>query len=231
MAAMQEMGSTDVWERRWRWGGVAFVALMVAWVITIIAIDPAAFDSTDEEIRAFFDPESGDSGAVVVGGVILGLAIVAFLGFLGALRSILRRAEGGTGRLSAVAFGGGILVAGVLLLLNSITMGIALAVAFEDIAVDPAAYRLVDSVFFGLLMNLGIAASVLIAATSIVAMRTGLFPSWLTWGGIVVAVLAFFSFVLFGLPLLFVLVWVLVASLMLPTAPPAARPATMGGPA
>lgn len=229
MAAMQETGSTDVWERRWGWGGIAFVGLLIAWIITILALDPAAFDSTDEEIRSFFAPEGGDSNGVLIAGLFLGLAILALLGFLGTLRTVLRRAEGGTGRLSAVAFAGGILMAGILLLLNSITVGISLAVAFEDIEVDPAAYRLVDSIFFGLLMHLGVASAVLIAATSVVSMRTGLFPSWLTWGGIVVAVLAFFSVILFGLPLFLVILWVLAVSLMLLRAPTAPRPAPPTG--
>jgi hypothetical protein len=56
---------------------------------------------------------------------------------------------------------------------------------------------------------------VLVAATSIVAMRTGLFPAWLAWAGDIVSVLALFAGALFGLPLFLVVLWVLAVSFML----------------
>lgn len=223
MAAMQDVRGTDMWERRWAWGGVAFVLLVLAWIVTIIALEPAAFDSTDEEITAFFS--DGDSDGVLLAGFFLAAAIVAFMMFLGALRSALRVAEGGTGRASAVAFGGGVLVAGLLLLANAITFGLAFTVAAEGFDVDPAAYRLLDSVFFGVLMHVGVASAVLIAPTAIVARKTGLFPPWLRWLGVITSVLAFFSAALFGLPLLLVLVWVAATSWTLARAPRVVAPA------
>jgi hypothetical protein len=212
VAAIDETRTADPWERRWGWGGVASVALIVLWLIIVLSIDAAAFDSTDEEIRSFFDPDDGDSGWVLVASIFLGLAAITLLGFAGSLRTILRRAEGAPGRLAAVAFAGGALAAGLLLLVNAITLGVAAAVSFEDIEVDPAAYRLVDAIVFGLLLQIGVAAAVLIGATSIVALRTGVFPRWLGWAGVIVAVLAFFTAFLFGIPLLLVLLWVLVVS-------------------
>jgi hypothetical protein len=213
----------SVWERRWAWGGVAFVVLVVAWMITILVLDPVGFAATDEEVRTFFAPEDGDSGGLLVAGVFMALALVAFMAFLGVLRSALRVAEGGTGRIAAVAFAGGVLVAGTLLLINSIIVGISFGVAATDMEVDPDAYRLVNSIVFGLLIHLGVASAVLVAATSIVAKRTGLFPAWLAWAGDIVSVLALFAGALFGLPLFLVVLWVLAVSLMLlRTAQPAA---------
>jgi hypothetical protein len=217
MAAMQEMRSTDAWARRWAWGGVAFVVLVVAWIVMVLALEPAAFDSTDEEITSFF--ADGDSDGVLLAALFMAAAVVAFMMFLGALRSALRVAEGGTGRMSAVSFGGGVLLAGILLLMNAITFGIAFAVAAEGIDVDPAAYRLVDSVFFGLTLHLGVAAAIMIAPASIIARISGVFPAWLRWLGVITSVLAFFSALLFGLPLVLVLIWIAAASWTLARGP------------
>ena len=42
---------------------------------------------------------------LILGSFLLMLAAVAFLWFAGALRAVLRRKEGGEGRLGAIAFG------------------------------------------------------------------------------------------------------------------------------
>src|SRR5512132_1177275 len=55
----------------------------------------------------------GEQDAVVLGSFLLMLAAVAFIWFAGSLRAVLRRKEGGEGRL--IAIGGGV-VAGVFML-------------------------------------------------------------------------------------------------------------------
>jgi hypothetical protein len=50
------------------------------------------------------------------------LSVAFFLWFLGSLRAVLRRAEGGVGRLSAVAYGGGLATAVLMLALPSVSV-------------------------------------------------------------------------------------------------------------
>ena len=57
----------------------------------------------------------GEQDTVILGSFLLMLAAVAFIWFAGSLRAVLRRKEGGEGRLSTIAFGGGV-AAGVFML-------------------------------------------------------------------------------------------------------------------
>ena len=202
------------WERRSGWGGIAFVALVVGWSIVLIAADRPGFGDSPEEIMSFFG-DGGDSGWLFLSSTFLGLGGLVFLPFLGGLRSILRRAESGTGQLSAVAFGAGVVFVGLLFAKNSIDLGMAMAVEWEDVEVDPATYQLLDGVFTGLLMHEGVALGVLVGATSVIALRTAVFARWLAWSGLAVAILSVLSLLLFGIPLILDLAWVLVISALI----------------
>jgi hypothetical protein len=202
-----------IWERRAAWGGIAFVVFSVAWGIVVEGADLAGFDASDAEIRASYAPDGGDTWALWVGSILLALAGVGLLWFLGSLRTLLRRAEP-SGRLAAVAFAGGVVLAGLMFVKNSVQLGLAVAVDWEDVVVEPGAFRLLDAMFLGLIMHEGVAGAVLAAATSIVVLRTGALPRWLGWAGVAVAVLAFFSVVIYGLGLFALLAWVAVVSIL-----------------
>jgi hypothetical protein len=201
----------SVWERRAAWGGIAFVIFSVAWAIVVASADLGGFDASDEEIRESWDPEDGDTAFLWPASLLLALAGVGLLWFLGSVRTLLRRAEP-SGRLAAVAFAGGVVLVGLMLVKNAIQLGLAAAVAWEDVVVEPGALRLVDAVYLGLLMHEGVAGSVLVGATSAVALRTQALPRWFAWAGVVVAVLAFFSVLIWGLGLIALLAWVAVLS-------------------
>jgi hypothetical protein len=202
-----------IWERRAGWGGIAFVVFSVAWAIVVASADLAGFESSDEEIRASYAPDGGETGALWLGSLLLALAGVGMLWFLGSLRALLRRAEP-SGRLAAVAFAGGVLLVGLMFVKNSLQLGIAAAVDWEDVVVEPGAFRLLDAMFLGLIMHEGVTGAVLAAATSIVVLRTGVLPRWLGWAGVGAAVLAFFSVLIYGLGLFALLAWVAVVSIL-----------------
>ena len=212
-----------VWERRAGWGGIAFAVFSLAWGLVVSSADLAGFDASDEDIRASYDPETGDTGWLWVASLLLALAGVGLLWFLGSLRLLLMRAEPTT-RLTAVAFGAGLVLVGLVFVKNSIQLGIAIAVGWEDVEVDPDAFRLLDSMLFGLIMHEGVAGAVLVAAVSGIAFRTGVLPRWLAWAGLVVALLAFFSVLLWGLGLLLLLAWVAAVSVFVIRGQRAAMP-------
>jgi len=104
-----------------------------------------------------------------------------FIWFLGSLRSFLARAEGGTGRLSTVAFGAG--AASTVVTLVALAFQVGLASAVRD-AGQPALIGIMDALF--VIANLPLA--VMLAAIAVVTLRTGVFPAWLGWLSVLAAV-------------------------------------------
>jgi hypothetical protein len=166
------------WERLGAATGIVFVFLSL--LALIIGAGPGA----EEDIVPYFVDNRQRELAQTF---LAGLASIFFLWFLGSLRSYLRAAEGGTGRLSAVAFAGGIVT--IVVLLFSLTVNTALADGMAQNA-DPdtsrAFYALViqasDLTFFPVVAFTG--------ASALVILRTKALPAWLGWLGIVVAVLS-----------------------------------------
>ncbi|HEV3475559.1 MAG TPA: hypothetical protein VG602_09355, partial [Actinomycetota bacterium] len=97
------MADERLWERVAAATGIVFVVLG----IIAIAIVPQAPqpDASADEVAAYF-VDRGDG--VIAQTYLFAVAGLFFLWFLGSLRAHLRRAEGGTGRLSAIFFAGGI---------------------------------------------------------------------------------------------------------------------------
>jgi hypothetical protein len=158
-------------------------------ILTLVAVllpgtPPKADDST-VQIASFFADKRDQ---ILAGNFLFGLAALMFLWFLGSARSYLRAAEGGEGRLSAAAFGGG--VAGVVLLL----LGAAVlnAVAF-DLAngggSSPDVVRAVFDASGAFFAMAGFAFAAFFAAASCSGARSGALPPWLYWAGSVVALL------------------------------------------
>ncbi|MEA2308847.1 MAG: hypothetical protein QOI65_1133, partial [Thermoleophilaceae bacterium] len=118
----------------------------------------------------------------------LGLAALMYLWFLGAFRSYLRAAEGGEGRLSAAAFGGGI--AGIVLLLvgAGVLNGVALDLAKHGGGSADVVRAVFDAsgAFFAMA---GFAFAAFFAAASCSGARSGSLPPWAYWTGSLVALI------------------------------------------
>ncbi len=121
---------------------------------------------------------------------LTGIAGVFFLWFLGSLRSYLREAEGGTGRLSAVAFGAGIAASGPVAAGALATAALAhLSSGFElrslaeygpltdQVGMAGAAPTLHAIRLLSYTMS-WFALGPLLAATAVVVMRTAVLPRW-----------------------------------------------------
>jgi hypothetical protein len=202
------------------YSGVVFVALTVLWAVLLIVADRPGHNSSNDAISEFWG-DSGNRTLVLLAAIALSLAGVALLWFLGSLRTILRRAEGEPARLATIAFAGGVVLATLMFVKNSIDGGLAIVLEFEadGFTLDPDSFRTFRAVFLGLLVHEGIAAGVLIGATSLLLLRTRVFPRWLAWSGLVVAVLALASWFVAGFPLLLVLAWVLTMSVLMLRSP------------
>jgi hypothetical protein len=199
--------------------GIAFVALTVLWGIIILVGDRPGYDSSSAAISEYWG-DSGKRGLSVLAAIALALAGLALLWFLGSLRVILRRAEGEPARLATIAFAGGVVMAALLFVKNSIDGGLALALEFgeqgvNDFTLDPEVFKTFDAFLIGLLIHEAFAAAVLIGAASLLTLRTRIFPRWLGWAGVVVALLQLASWAVYGVPLILALAWILAVSLLM----------------
>lgn len=187
--------------------GIAFVVLFLAGVLLINNYD---YLPPGDEIKSFYED---DSTRIAVGAFLALLSVPFFLWFLGSIRSHTRAAEGGTGRLSAVAFGGGVAAgAGMIVGYGAVLAAAQRAGADGGIAEATAtAFSDLSGVLIGNAVPMAFA--VLIGATAVVSFRTGAFARWLTWASAVLAVglLTPINWIFIA----FALLWILVVAVLL----------------
>jgi hypothetical protein len=195
-----------------RFAPLAGVVTVILWVIGIAIIETG--DAPDDEappqaIANYFNEESG---AILSGSFIFMLGAAAFVWFLGSVRARYHVAEGGTGRLTAIIFGTGILTA--VLAMAFVAPGAAAAFAADNLdrPLDPGAAEALSVVGDGFFIAAEAAIVAFYLAVGIGALRYRVLPSWLAWASIALGILAVFPWIgwaafIWGLPL-----WVLVTS-------------------
>jgi hypothetical protein len=197
--------------RGWQlWAAVAGIAFVVLAIVSLLLPGGETFD-TDQEILDYFADDSNRARAIASLFVILA-GMLAFLFFLAGLCARLRRAEGEPGGWTAAALASG--TAFVALQTAAISVWAAIPFTIEnsdEFVLDPNTERVVDTLGYALFFTGLTLTAVLVAATSALALRTGVLPRWLGWVGVVVAVVMLASFLFF--PLFVLLAWVLVVSI------------------
>jgi hypothetical protein len=184
--------------------GVVFVILVVI-AFAVGGSSPDIKDSPQKILKYYNDHDSKQ----MFSAALLALSTVFLFFFLGVLRTVLRAVEGTVGRLSAVAFGGG-LVLGVGMLSFA---GFTFTVADAADHLTPDAAQAINALNSDFFFPLAAGLSTLLLATGISGVRTRVLPAWLSWIAIVLGIAAitpagFFAFLAFGL-------WVLAVSLVL----------------
>ncbi|MGH2710013.1 MAG: DUF4386 family protein [Actinomycetota bacterium] len=173
--------SEQRWERLGASTGIVFVVLAFA-SFFIGGELPKPGDSA-QQVVAYY---TSDSDKILWSGWLWGLAGIAFLWFLGSLRSQLVRAEGDPGRLTTVVFAGGIVGGAVYSIGVSISSALAFGIAQNaPVELSDAFSDLATHLYNGA----AFAFFVFVAATSLISGRTKLFPAWLGWFGWLVALL------------------------------------------
>jgi hypothetical protein len=147
--------------------GIVFVALIL--IAAFVPGDPPVATDSIGDIRAFFKDERESLQAATF---FTGLAALAFLWFLGTLRARLRAAEGPPGRLSAVAFGSGL----VLIAIALVGQALFLAPTLHLAELDDGTVRVIfdSSTYVFALVSFPVAG--LLAATAAASLRTGALP-------------------------------------------------------
>ena len=161
-----------------RWGAASGFAVIVVSAAAMIfergAVLPA--DSADAVVAHY----TGNQGAIFAQSMLFLAGAAIYLWFLGSLRSFLLRAEGGTGRVSAIAFGAGVVWIGLSMLAQAFQIGLAAAPAAAAL---PALIATMNAVFTISALPL----AVLLAAVAVVTLRHRAFPAWLGWVAVVAA--------------------------------------------
>jgi hypothetical protein len=203
----------QLWERWAPLTGVISVACSLVGVLFVL--DQPQTKDTNAKISAYFaDHSHRVQGAV---GFFVFLAGILFLlAFLGTLRERLVSTEGQPGRLTALAFGAGV----ASLPLWAISMLLANVVSFtvsesSSFTLDPNTFRLLSVASYITWVAALFVSSVLMWATSAVALRTGALPRWYALAGIVVGVVQLFGLFLF--PFIAWWLWIGVTSVLLVT--------------
>lgn len=161
----------DILKRLDRWApasGIVFVGLMV--VARILIGEPARYDDSGSSITAWL---AGSRRDLLIASILQGGALAMFLWYLGSLGTRLR--EAGEARLGAVAFGAGVVIAGMAAVTITVVGGLAYGIEQNT-----------DSAMIKTLYDLQLAAGPLFAwplaalagATALASLRTGIFPQW-----------------------------------------------------
>ncbi len=191
--------------------GIVYAVLVVVglFLLVIAQID----GKTDQEILSHY-ADGGNRTGETIGFILVVVGVLFFLWFASELRSRLRAAESDPGTLSTLAFGaavaGGALLVGAAAFFGGMSLAVDISSNFE---VDPDLARFAVVGGYGFLIGSVLVNLVLVAATSVLALRTTVLPNWLGWAGFAAVVLAVVE--VFLLPVFVVPVWVLVVSVVL----------------
>jgi hypothetical protein len=121
---------------------------------------------------------SFEGNTIGIAFLVVILAFLFFLFFLGNLWSALRRAEGGSGWLSATAFGAGLM--SVTIKVASAAPVLAARYRAGD-GLDPQLARTLEDINDASFYLSFFPLAVLLGAFAIVAIRSGALPKWLGW--------------------------------------------------
>jgi hypothetical protein len=199
--------------------GALFVVLVVVAFFAVSGNTPDGDASARKVVSYYKDNDTRE----IVASALLALSSVPLVFFAASLRERLRAAQPGRSVLPAVAFGAGVVAASGFL--AGATIHFALADYADDIL--PAAAQALNALDGDFFLPFTTGLATLLLATSVVAIRTSVLPSWLGWVGIVLFVVFFTpaGFAAFGLSG----IWVIVVSVLLylrgETAAVAPRPA------
>ena len=181
----------------------------------MVSDSPDGDESNLKWIRYY--ASSSNRRQIVIGVILLTVAAIAFLVFLGVLREWLRGAAAGSSWIATLVFASGLVFVAMLAVFALGQGSVAASVAFGDAPVprDADLMRTFVSAGFGAMLLFGATtAGLLMFITSILSGRASLLPKWLVVSGYVAGVIVFFGGLLF-LPVILFLLWMLVVGIVM----------------
>ncbi len=214
MATMAGTPPTAAWAWE-RYAPLAGVLSVIFWVVGAIILQDAVDGESGAELMAQYN---GNEGQIALGGIIWLIGTALFFWFLGSLRSRLLAAEGPEGRLTTMAFAGGVAATVCIALIPGPNMAASFV---KDQYLDGSAAVALDAVGDAFFVAAEYLVPVLLASTALLALRTrAVLPHWLAWATLVVALVLLvgpvgWAALLFAFP-----IWIVIVSVLL------LRPAT-----
>ncbi len=204
---------SDRWDRLAPLTGILAVVLWVVGAAMLFSDEPGSSASPDELAAHFAD----NAGRLLAGSFIFMLGVASFLWFVGTLRAVLARVEGGVGRVAGIAAAGGVATASMLFGMVAPEAAGALQAQNEDRGPSPESADTLSALGDGFFIAAEVAAIVLVAATAVAVLRTGVLPRWVAWVSLLLAVWLVIGPIgwlglLFGVPVWTVLISVLLWS-------------------
>jgi hypothetical protein len=195
-----------------RYAPLTGVVAVVFWVIGVLISESGAARPDDERAENILAWYGDNENTIITGELILVLGVLFFIWFLGSLRSRLLAAEDGTGRVTSIAFGSGMLAALALIIQAAALIQPTFADEGELSGEAAQAMSILSDAMFGVAE---VTLIPMLVATAVVMLRHGPLPRWLAWVSLLLAlILAIIPIgwigVIFGVPL-----WVLVTSVLL----------------
>jgi hypothetical protein len=193
------------WER---WATLSGVLAVVFWILGVILISSKAKGDKGPEALASYHQHSD---GILVGGLLWSIGVLLFIWFLASLRSHYLASEGEPGRLSALAFGGGI-AAAVIAMLIPVADEVG-ALNKNDIDASGAAvlHHFSDAFFVATEYML----PVFFFSSAILALRYGALPKWLGWFSILIGIVLLIGPIGWAALIFATPIWVLVVSVWL----------------
>jgi hypothetical protein len=175
-------------------GIVAVAAIFASFIIVGETPDT---DAPVNEVVSFYTKHDSDAQFA---GAILALGALMFLIFSATVAGVLRKAQGGTGGSSAIAYGGGILFATGA----AIFAGLTFALGDVGADIDPAAVQGIHVLNEDLFFPIAVGCEAFLIGAAAGILKTGALPKWLGWLAIVGAVVGltpvgFFSLAVLGI--------------------------------
>jgi hypothetical protein len=201
-------------------GGIAAIVFAVLFVVGFLMVSdtPDGDESNLKWLRYYAD--SDNRRMIVIGAIVLALAALAFLVFLGALRDRLRNGTGGDW-VGSTAVASGVFFVAMLAVAGLGTASVSAGVEFGDnpLPRDANIMRTFESLGVGALVLFGAAAAgLLIITASVAGGRSALFPRWLVVSGYVAGVIVIVGG-LFFIPLALFVLWMIIVGIVMLRSP------------
>jgi hypothetical protein len=178
--------------------GVVFIVLL--FVGFLVGGEPPSADDPLQEIVDFY---LDDKDSIIAGAFILGLSTIFLVFFANYLRTVFH----GTRASATILVGAAIFTVGAAF---DSTLSLAMAEAADDI--EPTSLQTLQALWDNDFVPLAVGIAIFLASVGVSIVRTDVFPNWLGWVTIAVAVVSmtpigFFAFPFAGLLILVLSVW------------------------
>jgi hypothetical protein len=170
------------WERLGSIAGIGFVAAMI--VSVFMAPTPPHIDASTSKI---LDYATGHRTALLGAAVVGSLAGVLFILFLGHLRHVLQRSEGGAEALSPIVYGAGITLVAVAFVLQLPMAALAFAGDSPEVAANSGLIRLLYDLNALGMATMLIVVALFVAITSVAMLLREMGATALGWIGLPIA--------------------------------------------